>query len=67
MARTNIDIDEALLQRVMQRYNLKTKREAVHFALHELVGSYTKKDMLEMRGTGWDGPDRDAADAPELI
>lgn len=67
MVRTNIDIDEALLQRVMQRYNLRTKREAVHFALHELVGSYTKKDMLEMQGTGWDGPER--ADTPpvELI
>lgn len=67
MARTNIDIDEALLRRVMQRYSFATKREAVHFALHELVGSYTKKDMLEMRGTGWDGPNSDDAPPVELL
>ena len=38
MARTNIDIDEQLCQRVMKRYNLSTKREAVNLALRHVAG-----------------------------
>ena len=38
MARTNIDIDEDLVQRVMVRYHLTTKREAVDYALRALAG-----------------------------
>lgn len=38
MARTNIDIDDGLVHRVMVRYHLKTKREAVEYALRHLAG-----------------------------
>ena len=38
MARTNIDLDEELVQRVMVRYKLSTKREAVDYALRHLAG-----------------------------
>lgn len=31
-----MEIDDALLARVMAEYGLETKTEAVHFALHEL-------------------------------
>lgn len=56
MARTNIDIDDDLLARAMARYRLRTKREAVDLALRRLVGDeFVPKDMLEMRGSGWDG------------
>lgn len=48
-------IDEALLRRVMERYDLRTKREAVDFALRRAVGEYEPRDMLDMEGTGWDG------------
>ncbi len=56
MSRTNIDIDDELVQRAMQRYRLGTKTEAVNFALYKLVGTrYKERDMLDMMGTGWDG------------
>ena len=56
MARTNIDIDEELIRRVMDRYGLRTKREAVDLALRELLGGVmTKEEALAMEGFGWEG------------
>ena len=56
MARTNIDIDEELCQRVMERYHLSTKREAVNLALRHVAGEpLGLDDARSMRGTGWDG------------
>ena len=56
MARTNIDLDEALVEEVMRRYQLGTKREAVHFALRRLVGdTMTLEEALAMEGSGWEG------------
>jgi Arc/MetJ family transcription regulator len=55
MSRTNIVIDEALVQRVMRLYRLRTKRAAIDFALRALVGSRRRRDMLDLEGAGWDG------------
>lgn len=56
MARTNIDIDEALIERVMQRYGVATKKEAVHLALRRAVGEpSTRTELLELQGMGWEG------------
>lgn len=56
VARTNIDIDEALIRVVMQRHGFSTKREAVHAALSRLAPHPMSKDeALAMRGFGWDG------------
>jgi Arc/MetJ family transcription regulator len=56
MARTNIEIDDLLIRKAMQMYGLKTKREAVDYALRELVGNpMTLEEARAMRGTGWDG------------
>ena len=56
MARTNIDIDEELCRRVMERYHLSTKREAVNFALRHVAREPLDLDEARsMRGTGWDG------------
>jgi Arc/MetJ family transcription regulator len=56
VARTNIDIDEELCQRVMERYHLSTKREAVNLALRQVAGEPLGLDEARsMRGTGWDG------------
>jgi Arc/MetJ family transcription regulator len=55
MGRTNIDIDEDLIQRVMEAYGFDTMREAVHYALDQLVGPGDPKAILELRGMGWDG------------
>ena len=52
MARTNIDIDDALVEIVMVRYHLTTKREAVDYALRHLAGQpMTKEEMLTMCGS----------------
>jgi len=55
VARTNIDIDDELVATVMERYGLTTKKDAVDFALRRLASPFTQADILELRGTGWDG------------
>lgn len=56
MSRTNIDIDDDLVRMVMDRYQLRSKREAVHFALQKTVGNVmTRAEALAMEGYGWDG------------
>jgi Arc/MetJ family transcription regulator len=56
MSRTNIDIDDRLVEIVMRRYNLSTKREAVDVALRQLVGEgLTREQALELEGSGWEG------------
>jgi Arc/MetJ family transcription regulator len=57
MSRTNIDIDDKLVADVMRRYRLKSKREAVNFALQSVRDEAFSADQIKaMRGTGfWDG------------
>ena len=58
MARTNIDIDEEACAVVMRRYGLKTKRDAVNFALRSVareIEPMTVEEIRAMWGTGWDG------------
>ncbi len=56
MVRTNVVIDEGLLRRVMDLYQLKTKREAIHFALRHMANvEERKKKTQALRGTGWEG------------
>ncbi len=56
MGRTNIEIDDELIARVMQRYGLRTKREAVDLALRRAAGeAMSREEALAMRGTGWAG------------
>jgi Arc/MetJ family transcription regulator len=56
MSRTNIDIDDELCQQVMDRYHLKTKRDAVNLALRHLAGeALGLDDARALKGSGWDG------------
>lgn len=56
MARTNIDIDDELVGRVMDKYGLKTKKDAVNYALRKVAGPrLTAADIDAVRGIGWDG------------
>lgn len=56
MARTNIDIDDELVERVMRRYCLRTKKEAVNFALRKVAGPrLSEADLDAVRGIGWEG------------
>ena len=51
MARTNIEIDDQLLEVVMRRYGVHTKTEAVDLALRHLAGRpLTTDEALGMRG-----------------
>ena len=55
MGRTNIEIDDALIERVMQLYGLRTKREAVEYALMKMANQPTFEDWEKLRGMGWIG------------
>jgi Arc/MetJ family transcription regulator len=56
MSRTNIDLDDAAVRAVMERYDLRTKRDAVNYALRRLAEEpMTREEALAMRGAGWEG------------
>ena len=56
MARTNINIDDRLIQKARKLTRLKTKREIVDKALELLVRSEARKGLLHFYGTGiWKG------------
>ena len=49
--RTNIEIEDAYVQTIMDRYHLRTKTEAVELALRHLAGQpMTREEALAMRG-----------------
>ena len=56
MVRTNVVIDEALIGKVMSVFGIETKREAVDFALHAVIGEEQRpitdpwKAVLELEG-----------------
>ena len=65
MSRTNIDIDDELVHRVMVHYHLKTKREAVDYALRHLAGQpMTREEMIAMAGTM---PDFEIPEDPDEV
>jgi len=54
--KTSIDIDDRLLRDAMAVTKLKTKKDAVHRALSELVRSHRQKSLLALRGrVRWEG------------
>jgi len=56
MARTNIDIDEEACAAVMERFHVRTKREAVNLALRLVAGEALDLEAARsLRGSGWDG------------
>jgi Arc/MetJ family transcription regulator len=56
VGRTNIEIDDDLVERAMRLYRLRTKREAVDLALRRLVGEpLSLEEARGMEGTGWEG------------
>lgn len=60
-------IDDDLVKRVMQIYRLRSKREAVDYALRRLVGDrMSREEICAMRGSGWGG-DLAEIRAPDTI
>lgn len=55
MTRTNIDLDDALVETAMRRFRLDSKRAAVQLALEKLVGEpMTRVEVLAMQGSGFE-------------
>ena len=53
MSRTNIELDDELVDSAMRRYRVESKRAAVQLALDKLVGEpMTRAEVLAMQGTG---------------
>jgi len=48
--RTNIMIDDAIMEKAMSISKLKTKKEVVERALQEFVANHSRKDLSELRG-----------------
>jgi Arc/MetJ family transcription regulator len=54
--RTNIEIDDDVLQEAQALTGTRTKRETVDLALRELVARHRRIGVLELRGrVHWDG------------
>ncbi len=54
--RTNVELDDALIEEVKKEFNVKTKREAIHLALEEVLKMKKRKGILKLRGTvKWEG------------
>jgi len=50
MRRTNIELDEKLVNEAMKLTNKKTKKEVVNYAVEELVRKLMQKKILELEG-----------------
>ncbi|NLN87574.1 MAG: type II toxin-antitoxin system VapB family antitoxin [Syntrophomonadaceae bacterium] len=48
--RTNIEIDDSLMQKAMDISGLKTKKEVVERAMIKFVANRSRKDLRDLRG-----------------
>ena len=68
MVRTNVVVDETLVQEVKRRFGLKSKREAIDFALHAVLSDDNDDEIitdpwkaaLELEGMWADMTDEEA-------
>ena len=50
MSRTNIELDENLVNEAMKLTHKKTKKDLVNYAIEELVRKLKRKNILELEG-----------------
>ena len=64
--RTNIELDDDIVDAAMRLYGTRSKKETVDLALRRLVGSRLgAEEALALEGSGWDGDlDQLRDDAP---
>jgi Arc/MetJ family transcription regulator len=56
MARTNIDLDDRLVEEGLRVFKCKTKKALIHLALRELLKTEKRKEILKLRGLfQWEG------------
>jgi Arc/MetJ family transcription regulator len=48
--RTNIVLNDLLVEEAMKLANVKTKKELVNLALKEFVENYKRKNLTELKG-----------------
>ena len=54
--RTNIEIDEKLMDEILQKTSIKTKKEAVDTALGEFLRKIKLQELADLRGKiKWEG------------
>ena len=54
--RTNIEIDQKVIDEILEKTNIKTKREAVNLALKEFLRMIKLKELSELAGkVNWSG------------
>ena len=54
VVRTNVVLDQELVEKVKKLYGLPTTRAAIDFALKMVAGGAEQRDMLDLEGTGWE-------------
>ncbi len=56
MARTNIELDDRLVEAGLKITKCKTKKDLINLALKELVAKKSRKELLELEGkVVWEG------------
>lgn len=56
MTRTNIELDDELVELAMRLYGARTKKETIDLALRRLVGAKLSTDQaLALEESGWEG------------
>jgi Arc/MetJ family transcription regulator len=54
--RTNIELDDDIVDAAMRLYGTRSKKETVDLALRRLVGSRLgAEEALALEGSGWEG------------
>ncbi len=48
--RTNVELDDRLVEEAFRLTNVRTKKELLNLALHELIRSKQKKNLLDLAG-----------------
>lgn len=48
--RTNIDIEETLLNEAFKFTDIKTKKELINLALKEFIEIHKKKNLMDLKG-----------------
>jgi len=54
--RTNVEIDDSLMEEAMQLTQIKTKRQIIESALKEFISATHRKQLMALRGkVEWEG------------
>ena len=57
--RTNVELDDALVEEAFRLTNLRTKKDLLHLALQELIRACKKPNLLDLSGQIQFAPDYD--------